>query len=143
MASCEDKFPDMGSSSGNYRYFNQPIEQVPGWEKDKAQILFHGENKGLFWQTIPECVNLLECLNIVPSGGGYAIEAQEKIIRPLQILDPPPTPSCLIPSEEIDVVTCVSLSPSGLEIQRKKVLVLKTREPDEDCPNIEVTDCET
>lgn len=145
MTKCEDKFPDMSSlsSSGNYRYFNQPIEQVPGWDVAKAQILFHGENRGLYWQTIPDCVNVLECLTVVPSGSGHILHGQETIIRPLQILDPPSSPYCEIPLEEIDVVTCVVLNDYGLEIQRKKITVLKTREPDSICENIPVTDCAT
>lgn len=90
---CPDFFPAIPL---NYRYFNQPIEQIPGWDATKSQILFHGANKGLFWQTAPEC---------------------------------------------IDVVTCIKLTPAGLEIERAKVSVIKVFEPDTLCPDIPATDC--
>lgn len=90
---CPDFFPAINQT---YRYFNQPIEQIPGWNPATAQILFHGANNGLVWVSAPEC---------------------------------------------IDVVTCITLAPSGLHIERAKVAVLKIFPPDTYCPDIPATNC--
>ena len=37
-----------------YRYFNQPIEQIPGWKSGDYQFLVHSPNCGLQWLSI-EC----------------------------------------------------------------------------------------
>lgn len=60
-----ENFPD--TPYQNYRYFNQPIEQIPGWDADEPQILFHGKNAGLVWVNI-ECVPVVTCAEISPSG---------------------------------------------------------------------------
>lgn len=66
-STCPGTFPDMGASP-NYRYFNQPIEQIPGWDATKSQILFHGANKGLWWQTGPECIDVVTCVRLTENG---------------------------------------------------------------------------
>lgn len=38
-----------------YRYFNQPIEQIPGFEINKKQALVHDPQCGLKWMDIVEC----------------------------------------------------------------------------------------
>lgn len=61
---CEiTDFPTMPEGSGNYRYFNQPIEQIPGWNANKPQILFHGKNAGLVWSDI-QCLPVVTCVQI-------------------------------------------------------------------------------
>jgi len=56
---CNDA---ISSSSSNICYFNQPINQIPGFSENKAQILSHGPDGGLVWHTV-KCVNLakVEC----------------------------------------------------------------------------------
>lgn len=61
-------FPEISGSSSPYRYFNQPIEQIPGWNKDEPQILFHGKNHGLVWVNI-QCVPVVTCATIGPAQG--------------------------------------------------------------------------
>jgi hypothetical protein len=53
----------MPEGSGNYRYFNQPIEQIPGWDANEPQILFHGKNAGLVWVNI-ECIPVVTCVEL-------------------------------------------------------------------------------
>lgn len=51
-------------SDKKYRYFNQPIEQIPGWKEDKPQILIHRPNCGLQWNTIDQCLDVVTCLKL-------------------------------------------------------------------------------
>lgn len=72
--------------SDNYRYFNQPIEQIPGWDKDEPQILFHGKNAGLIWVNI-ECVPVVTCVEIADSsasgqsGGSSSCQCELTLTR--------------------------------------------------------------
>lgn len=56
--------------SAHIRFFNEPIEQVPGYRWDQFQILIHGCKNGLRWWT-PVCVEPVIC---VCSGEGGSIE---------------------------------------------------------------------
>lgn len=47
-----------------YRFFNQPIEQVPGYESDKPQILVHRPGSGLQWFTLDLCLPVVTCLKL-------------------------------------------------------------------------------
>lgn len=56
-----ENFPD--TPYANYRYFNQPIEQIPGWDSSKPQILFHAKDAGLIWVGI-QCLPVVTCVQI-------------------------------------------------------------------------------
>jgi hypothetical protein len=47
-----------------YRFFNQPIEQIPGYVSDKPQILVHRPNSGLQWFTLDQCLPVVTCLDL-------------------------------------------------------------------------------
>jgi hypothetical protein len=49
--------------SKKYRFFNQPIEQIPGYEEASPQILVHSKNCGLQWHTV-ECISLVKCIRL-------------------------------------------------------------------------------
>jgi hypothetical protein len=100
---CDDvdkifEAPD-SEADKKYRYFNQPIGQIPGYEEDKPQILAHRPNCGLQWITLDKC---------------------------------------------LPVVTCLKLESEELVIERRSIVIIKDFEIDdnEECPNIEVTECE-
>jgi hypothetical protein len=48
----------------NYRYFNQPIEQIPGYNPILPQILAHRPNCGLQWISIDMCLPVVTCLEL-------------------------------------------------------------------------------
>lgn len=99
MADCStftDQIFPQPDPQEKYRFFNQPIEQIPSYKADKPQILAHRPGCGLQWVTVDQC---------------------------------------------LEVVTCIKLGTSELEIQRRKIVVLKDFEPDTGCDNIPVTDC--
>lgn len=47
-----------------YRFFNQPIEQIPGYKEDQPQILVHRPNCGLQWFTLDLCLPVITCLKL-------------------------------------------------------------------------------
>lgn len=47
-----------------YRFFNQPIEQIPSYEADKPQILVHRPNCGLQWITVDQCLKVVTCMSL-------------------------------------------------------------------------------
>lgn len=47
-----------------YRYFNQPIEQIPGFDKQAAQVLVHRPSFGLQWVSLDQCLPVVTCLNL-------------------------------------------------------------------------------
>jgi hypothetical protein len=58
MAKCEDAFDSKPEKK--YRYFNQPIEQIPGWSESEYQVLVHSEGCGLQWHTV-QCLDVMIC----------------------------------------------------------------------------------
>jgi hypothetical protein len=52
----------------NYRYFNQPIELVPGWDQERNQVVGHAKNSGLQWIGIDQCMPVVTCLTLEPVG---------------------------------------------------------------------------
>jgi hypothetical protein len=50
-----------------YRFFNQPIEQIPGFKADMPQILVHRPNCGLQWFTLDQCLPVVTCLKLQSS----------------------------------------------------------------------------
>lgn len=130
LIECSGVFPEISPGSKIYRYFNQPIEQIPGYSSGVSQMLFHGAAQGLYWQTIPDCVELPKCVTVEtdsPGSTDYKIIAQKTRIRPLQTLGdlPDPVECADFPTELIDVVTCIRLEGNNLVIDRKSVLIIK------------------
>lgn len=56
-----DPFTPVGEKP--YRYFNQPIEQIPGWDKNQPQVLVHSINNGLMWKSV-ECLDIVTCIKL-------------------------------------------------------------------------------
>jgi hypothetical protein len=146
LTECSSDFPT--APSDKYRYFNQPVEQIPGYEDGKVQMLFN--HKGaLVWQTMPECVEILKCVKLEAVDGGQSLTMQQQRIRPLQDLgeltgEGDSASACQkIPTEAIDVITCISLEGNELKITRKRVYVLKQEDASGGCENIPVTECTT
>jgi hypothetical protein len=52
------------SPAEKYRFFNQPIEQIPGYKADKPQIIAHAPNCGLMWFTLDQCLPVVTCLKL-------------------------------------------------------------------------------
>jgi len=50
-------------TSPHHRYFNLPIEQIPGWDSTKDQILVHGDDAGLYWANL-ECLSVVTCIKL-------------------------------------------------------------------------------
>ena len=141
MAKCDDVFPK--KPDDKYRFFNQPIEQIPEYDASVAQMLFHAANGGLVWQSLPSgCVTLLKCVELDTSSATYALKSTMETIRPLQILDSPDPTGCIIPSTELDVVTCIKLEGDNLVIESQKILVLNSRPSTSGvCPDISTIAC--
>lgn len=47
-----------------YRFFNLPIDQIPGYKEDKPQILVHRPNCGLQWFSLDKCLPVVTCLDL-------------------------------------------------------------------------------
>jgi hypothetical protein len=137
MSTCEDTFPPSGSDpSAALRYFNMPIEQIPGFKAEDPQLLFRSPNSGLVWLSIPQtgCIDVMSKLNLDEP---ETPKIEMKKIRPLQLLDDP-DPILL---KTIDVVTCVSLGDGGLTMERRRITVLNTGDATSSCDPIETTEC--
>lgn len=59
----EDVFPDPKPKE-KYRFFNQPIDQIPSYDESQPQILVHRPNCGLQWFTLEKCLNVLTCVKL-------------------------------------------------------------------------------
>ena len=137
MSTCEDTFPPSGSeTNAAIRYFNLPIEQIPGFSAEDAQILFRSPNSGLVWLSIPAtgCIDVMSKFN---ADEPASPKIEMKKIRPLQILDDPEP----LNLAQIDVVTCVTLGNGGLEMQRKRITIFKEEDATGGCEPIETTEC--
>lgn len=142
MATCDDVFPE--KPDDKYRFFNQPIEQIPQYDANVAQMLFHAAGGGLVWQSVPSgCVDVVQCIKLDTSSSEYSLTTTQKTIRPLQILDDPDPTGCIVPTQELDVVTCVTLESGSLVMQMQKILVLNVRDGGSDCAAIETIACPT
>lgn len=65
---CSSGIPRVaGFPVQNFRYFNQPIEQIPGWAAGVSQILVHPNDGGLMWKNV-ECMDVITCIRLEPSG---------------------------------------------------------------------------
>lgn len=61
---CSNTNTIIPSTALKYRFFNQPIEQIPGFDITKPQILAHAPNCGLMWFTIDQCLEVVTCLSL-------------------------------------------------------------------------------
>jgi hypothetical protein len=124
MSTCEDTFPPSGSeTNAAIRYFNLPIEQIPGFSAEDAQISFRSPNSGLVWLSIPAtgCIDVMSKFN---ADEPESPKIEMKKIRPLQILDDPEP----LNLAQIDVVTCVTFREWWIRNAKKKeLLYLKKR----------------
>jgi len=103
-SSCDFNEIILDPSEKKYRYFNQPIEQIPKWEEDKFQILVHPPTGGLHWLTIEECVNVVTCLTL----DGCIIKPTLTPIATIKFFDPENSEEC-----DIDISECSSSSSSS------------------------------
>jgi len=62
-ADLEDIFPDPEPKE-KYRFFNQPIDQIPGYKESEPQILVHRQNCGLQWFTLDQCLPVVTCIKL-------------------------------------------------------------------------------
>lgn len=96
MGSCTNQndifSPPESGAQDKYRYFNQPIEQIPGWESDKPQFLVHRPNCGLQWISVSECLDVVTCIKLE---GGY-LKADLRNIVVLKDFDAQEPDSCKI-----------------------------------------------
>lgn len=76
---CDPMIPSGGSYGNAYRYFTLPIEQIPGFDATKDQVLCRSANGGLRW-VIPECIPVVTCVTISEASGVGS--------------DPPPASGC-------------------------------------------------
>lgn len=144
---CENISNIIPDDGERYRYFNQPLEQIPGFAGDKPQILAHAPNGGLRWFTVDQCTPVVTCLVFEDNDGEEQLKIERNnivTIKDLGVSDPDENcPSITL--ETAPVVTCLSLDANELKIQRSNLLVIKNKgaiENDEECPAIPVTDCE-
>lgn len=61
---CSNTNDIIADAGGKYRFFNQPLEQIPGFVIDKPQLLAHAPNGGLMWFTIDQCMPVVTCLSL-------------------------------------------------------------------------------
>lgn len=87
-----------------YRFFNQPIEQIPKWTFDKFQILVHVPTGGLHWLTVDQCQQVVTCLSIDEN---HVIQAELKDIAVLKVFEAPDPTGC-----NVDISECCSSSSS-------------------------------
>lgn len=85
----------------HHRYFNLPIEQIPGWDPLKDQVLTHAKNGGLIWVEIV-CLPVVTCIQLDELNGKLIAER-----RNVSIIKDFDEVSC-----SIDVIECSSPSPS-------------------------------
>lgn len=75
----------------NYRYFNQPIELIPGWDQSKDQVLVHAKDSGLIWVEIV-CLPVVTCIRLDALNGKLVAERRNvSIIKDFDEI------SCTIP----------------------------------------------
>lgn len=149
---CPDLEKIVTGGPNSWCYFNQPINQIEGFDAEKPQILTHGAKFGLTWIT-PECVSLVKCIKIVDNE--IQIE-REKVVLLKNLGADTDTESCEnIKLDTMPVVECIKLksvdvsegAPSGttdnyeIEIQRKDILILGSGTPvtSEECSSIPLT----
>lgn len=139
----QNVFPDPNPQQ-KYRFFNQPIDQIPNYKEAEPQILVHRPNCGLQWFTLEKCLDVLTCVKLETESDESELKLERKKIIVIKDFDAEEEPGDCpnISLSSVDVVTCVKLESEELVIERKKITVFKEEEStSEDCPNIPVTEC--
>lgn len=72
------------NEQNKYRYFNQPIEQIPGFNSSQPQVLCHSPEPyvGLFWASL-ECYSPVDCIDLQKT----SLVATKKSIGVFKIFD--------------------------------------------------------
>ena len=82
-----------------YRHFNQPMEQIPGFNSSKPQVLCHSAPSascpyvGLFWASL-ECYDVVDCISLTSE----ALVATKKTIGVFKVFNS--TAYCSVPLVE-------------------------------------------
>lgn len=88
------------TSGYKYRFFNQPIEQIPGFDPDRPQILAHGANGGLVWHNVNKCLPVVTCISLDTVNNKLQIDTRQIVV----IGDFEPSTGTLC--QPIDLTTC-------------------------------------
>ena len=108
MADCSSNTADIfpvPADDGKYRYFNQPIEQIPGHNDNVPQILVHRPNGGLQWATIDKCLNVVTCIRLEET----ELKIERRSIVVLKDFDVADTDDC----PNIEVIACSGTGTEG------------------------------
>jgi hypothetical protein len=92
-------------SEKKYRFFNQPIEQIPLWAADKFQILVHTIDGGLHWLTLETCQQVVTCLTL---DGENMLKPQLQDVVVLKTFDVADPEAC-----DVDFSACCDSSSSS------------------------------
>lgn len=84
----------------HHRYFNLPIEQIPGWDASKDQVLAHAQDAGLVWVEVV-CLPVVTCIQLDELSGKFI--AERKSVTIIKDFD---EVNC-----SIDVIECPTTSP--------------------------------
>ena len=87
-----------------YRWFNQPIEQIPLWEANQFQVLVHPPDGGLHWLTIEGCQQVVTCITL---DGENMLKTELKDVVVLKTFDPADPEAC-----DVDFSVCCDSSSS-------------------------------
>lgn len=143
---CDESQPLALPPEYKYVYFNQHIQQIPGYNPEQDQILIRvggSLNNSLLWYT-PVCIEVLSCLRLVnKEDGSVVLEAEKNRVKVLQVQDYNVTP-CQIELAQTEAVSCITQTQNELVIDRKAFLTLKPFEeidPQETCDPIPLENC--
>ena len=154
-SSCENTADIITDAGGKYRFFNQPLEQIPGFLKSKPQILAHAPDGGLMWFTLDQCMPVVTCFNVVEGESGQALKADRRnivVIKDFEIAEddcqvplPASYGSCACTgtgyvSGSVDVITGISLESEGL-VATKTRIHCACYEPIQDTDVIPIISC--
>jgi hypothetical protein len=90
---------DAPEDDRKYRFFNQPIEQIPNFKPNEPQILVHRPNGGLQWATIDKCLNVVTCMKLEAS----QLKVERRSIVVLKDFEIPDDAEC-----DIELTDCES-----------------------------------
>ena len=75
-------------SSGIYRWFNQPIEQIPLWASGVFQVLVHPPNGGLHWLTLETCQQVVTCMTLDGENMLKPVLKDVVVLKTFDVADP-------------------------------------------------------
>lgn len=76
-----------------YRFFNQPIEQIPGYLADKPQMLVHSANCGLQWHTI-QCMEVVTCLKLETESSEPVLKIERRKVALIKDIEEDTSTDC-------------------------------------------------